>query len=108
MKQLLSALLFTLPLLLATSCGSKAEAATPIAITHSTHDVMCGCSLEEIGHCGNYIEIDGEEYPISAEEGEGKTLGGMEWCGVDGATAEVEGEIKDGEFIATYIKKIQP
>jgi len=115
MKQLLFAAGLSLPLLFAsTSCGSATDGpgsstvAANAVIDHSTHAVKCGCSVTEIGACGNYIEIAGELYAINGEQGEGAKLGHMEWCGIDGAQAEVEGEIKDGEFIATYIKTIQP
>jgi hypothetical protein len=30
-------------------------------------------------------------------------LGGMEWCGKDGVTAESSGEIRDGKFFATRL-----
>lgn len=113
MRQVLPALLLGLPLVLVGgACGSSNEGsggpAADAVVEHSVHDVKCGCSVTEIGHCGNYIDIDGELFEINGTEGEGAKLGPMEWCGVDGAKAEVEGEVKDGKFIAKYIKTIQP
>ncbi len=110
MKHLLFAALLSLPAVLFTSCS--AETAKPVeaasTIAHSTHGVKCGCDIEEVDRCGNYVDIDGMYYEFDKEVGEGTKLDAMEWCGVDGASAEVEGEIKDGIFTATMIKKIQP
>ena len=95
-------------LLFAPACGGSSDAATPIEVPQSTQAVRCGCSIPEIDHCGNFVEIDGKPYPIDSSACEGDTLGDMEWCGVDGATAEIAGEIKDGAFVASFIKKLQP
>jgi len=82
--------------------------AASAVVPHSTHAVMCGCSLPGIGHCGNFVEIDGANYPFNQKMGAGTKLGAMDWCGIEGAKAEIEGEIQDGEFVATFIKKVQP
>lgn len=75
-------------------------------VERSVHDVKCGCKIESVGHCGNYVFIEGQPIVIS-QSGEGGKLGAMEWCAVDGAKAEVEGDLKDGEFVATYIKQVE-
>lgn len=114
MKHILSSIALALSLSLLTACYAEKEptmTATPAAamvIPHSTHAVKCGCDIESVGHCGNYVDIDGTYYAFNQNEGEGTKLGAMDWCGIEGANAEIEGEIKDGEFVATFIKKIQP
>ncbi|MDH3196892.1 MAG: hypothetical protein OEO21_01495 [Candidatus Krumholzibacteria bacterium] len=67
----------------------------------ATRNVSCGCVLEEVGHCGNYIEIGSQYVEIANWEELG--LGGMEWCGKSGVQAEAAGEIKDGAFVAATL-----
>ena len=79
--------------------GETATADANIELAVRT--VTCGCTLEEIGHCGNYVEI-GSKY-IEIANGAELGLGGMEWCGKSGVQAETAGEIKDGKFVATTL-----
>ena len=51
--------------------------------------------------CGNYIEIEGAFVKIANSKELG--LGGMEWCGKKGVTAESSGELRDGKFFATTL-----
>lgn len=70
----------------------------------ATRNVSCGCKLEEVGHCGNYIEIDSKYVEIA--NGEALGLGKMEWCGKEGVQVESAGVLKDGKFVgATLVKK---
>jgi hypothetical protein len=71
------------------------------AVELAVRNVTCGCSLEEVGHCGNYVEI-GSKY-LEIANGADMGLGGMEWCGKSGVQAETAGEIKDGKFVATTV-----
>lgn len=61
------------------------------------HAVACGCALEEVGHCSEWIEVDGEyvalELPVD--------LGSMPFCKIDGLKARVEGGVEDETFVAT-------
>lgn len=66
-----------------------------------TRNVSCGCVLEEVGHCGNYIEIESQYVEIA--NGEELGLGGMEWCGKEGVQAESAGEVKNGKFVAATL-----
>ena len=70
--------------------------ATPTA-TASVHHAMCGCSIEGVGLCGNYIQIE-DEYVHLEHPG----LGEMEFCAQKSAGAKVEavGAMADGEFVA--------
>jgi hypothetical protein len=67
----------------------------------ATRNVSCGCALEEVGHCGNYIEI-GTQY-VEIANGEELGLGKMEWCQKEGVQAESAGEIKSGQFVAATL-----
>jgi hypothetical protein len=72
-----------------------------MAVEPGPYHVACGCSIEGVGHCGNYIQV-GEDYvPIANSEEMG--LGKMEWCGQSDVTVVASGEIKDGEFVATSL-----
>lgn len=79
--------------------GDGAPAAKPVV-----YDAKCGCSIEGIGKCGNYVLIDGRYVPIVHA-----SLGKMEWCGKKDAGAKIEavGELKDGKFVATSVKTIE-
>jgi hypothetical protein len=67
----------------------------------ATRNVSCGCALEEVGHCGNYIEIKSAYVEIA--NGKDLGLGSMEWCGKSGVQAESAGEIKSGKFVAATL-----
>lgn len=77
----------------------SSEPMAPITAASAVRPVACGCSIEGIGHCGNYVEVDGQHYEIANSSALG--LGGMEWCGRSGATAQTAGQIVDGRFVAT-------
>jgi len=104
--RLLLLLGLTLPL---AACGSEVEAeaeanieaaALPdMTVSTGVHTVQCGCSIESVGACGNYVEIDSHFVEISNSQDLG--LGAMEWCGSGPAKAEVAGEVKDGAFVAS-------
>ena len=99
----LSALLLALASIAcyARSSVSAADGDEPTTTTADAHvqRVECGCALEEIGHCGNYIEVDGAFVEVGGDLG----LGKMEWCQKSGLKAEAEGEMKDGKFVATSL-----
>lgn len=63
----------------------------------ATHAVACGCALEEVGVCGNYVEVDGEFIELKGDVG----LGVMEFCGQSGLEASLTGSVVDGAFVAT-------
>ena len=68
------------------------------------HDVKCGCSIDGVGSCGNYILIDGRYVPLIHP-----SLGEMEFCKHKdaGARIETEGSITDGKFVAKHWKLVQ-
>lgn len=86
---------------------SKTAITTPLAnvtVEQSEHTVSCGCKLDSIGQCGNYVDIDGNWMEIA--NGDTYGLGAMEWCSVPEAKAEVAGAVDDGKFVATVLKVI--
>ena len=68
------------------------------------HDVKCGCSIDGVGKCGNYVMVDGKYVPLIHPK-----LGVMEFCKFKDAGAKIEtvGELKDGKFVAESWKLIQ-
>jgi len=109
-------LLCLLACLLLLACGSEtreseSDAATDqtdhqvtiqdMVVELATRNVSCGCALEEVGHCGNYIEIESQYVEIA--NGEELGLGKMEWCKKEGVQAESAGEIKKGKFVAATL-----
>ena len=70
-----------------------------VAVDLATREVKCGCAVESIGTCGNYVDIDGDFTYIA--NGTDLGLGSMEWCGKEEVvTAETRGELKGGKFYA--------
>jgi hypothetical protein len=79
---------------------AKVDAVAPTGTATATadshvHSVACGCSQGQ--KCSNLIEVEGKYVPLAGELG----LGDMEFCGKTGLKAKVEGEMKDGSFLAT-------
>jgi hypothetical protein len=109
--------------LLLLACGSETKDADSQVATHETEqtkhevkladatvevavrNVSCGCAIDEIGHCGNYVEIDSRYVEIGNSDE--LALGPMEWCGKSGVQAETAGEIKDGKFVATKLVVVE-
>jgi hypothetical protein len=90
----------------ATTTEAPASGETVVAVAdgpvaRATRAVACGCSIEEVGACGNYVEIGDRFVEIANWEEVG--LGAMEWCGQEGVHAETAGEVKDGKFYATTV-----
>ena len=69
-------------------------------VVTATHAVACGCSLEEYGACGNYVEVGGKYIELKGDVG----LGAMEFCGQEGLHASLSGSVQDGAFVATSYK----
>lgn len=76
-------------------------AMSDMVVELATRNASCGCALKEIGHCGNYVEIDSRYVQIA--NGKELGLGGMEWCGREGVQVETAGEIKNGMFVAATL-----
>ncbi len=81
-----------------TSTTDSAASIDATVVALDTYTTKCGCKIDEVGHCGNYIEIGGEFVEIS--NGKAHGLGPMEWCGQDHGSCEASGTIEDGKFVA--------
>jgi len=99
---MLKALLTAFVLLGSVACGGS-DAPDPVgkevakAVPAASREVRCGCKIEGIGKCGNYVSVDGKWLEITNREERG--LGVMEWCSADAKVeAEVAGEL-DGKGI---------
>ncbi len=66
------------------------------------YDVACGCSIEAVGHCGEYAIVDGRHIQIK-DHG----LGSMPFCGKSGQKAKIAGEIKGDELHATSVEVLK-
>lgn len=102
-------LLRVLPVLLlaVTACGgdSGGESHAPAAVeppagevaaVSGLHTVRCGCAIEEVRHCGNYVFVEGEPLELTGDIG----LGKMEFCGQGDQQAQIEGMVADGVVVA--------
>jgi hypothetical protein len=75
-----------------TSSDSSAANASAKAVPAAMREVRCGCKIDGIGKCGNYVSVDGKWLEITNREERG--LGVMEWCSADSKVeAEVAGEL---------------
>lgn len=101
--------------LLAFGCGGENQAAekpddyAPAkgsgagTMAASVYDVVCGCAIDSIGKCGEYIVVDGKHLVLTGDLG----LGDMPFCKKDGLKAKVEGKVEDGKFVATSFEYVQ-
>ncbi|MEO0651502.1 MAG: hypothetical protein AAFZ65_12575 [Planctomycetota bacterium] len=94
----------------ATDSGSQAPPAAPQTLADvvpsaqaTEHAVVCGCALEEVGHCSEWIDVEGEwvelELPID--------MGSMPFCRKDGLVAKVDGEVQGETFVATTFAYVE-
>jgi hypothetical protein len=81
----------------------EAKALVKEIATPEVRRAICGHVLPEVGHCSNYVDIDGQWVEVLWPE-----LGVMEWCrqGKKGAEVEIAGAMKDGRFVATALKTL--
>ena len=64
----------------------------------------CGCSIKEVGECGNYVQIDGAFVELANAKQLG--LGEMAWCGQGGVRVKTAGELSDGRYTAAELTPI--
>ncbi len=72
-----------------------------MAVQLAVRPVSCGCKVDGIGECGNYVQIGSDYVEIANPEELG--LGEKAWCKLSHVTANVAGEVKDGKFIGTTL-----
>ncbi|MGE0708471.1 MAG: hypothetical protein AB7N76_19355 [Planctomycetota bacterium] len=76
-----------------------AETGAPAAASTKTYTVKCGCAIKEVGHCGEYAEVDGKWLHIRGDLG----LGDMPFCGKGALKAEITGAVQGDELAATKL-----
>ena len=80
----------------------KTPDAPASASAPKVYDVACGCSIKEVGHCGNYAHVDGSYLELSDS-----SLGKMPFCGKKGLEAEIAGDVKDGKLVVSSFKLVE-
>lgn len=78
---------------------SKTEETQTVSLAEGEHLVCCGCAIDGVGKCGNFVQVDGHYVPLAGDVG----LGKMAFCGKGEKVAKVEGAMADGKFVATSI-----
>lgn len=69
----------------------------------SVHSLRCGCDIESVGTCGEYIEVDGAFVPLKLPV----DLGSMPFCGHEHLRAKVDGHMENGTFVATSFAYVE-
>lgn len=82
--------------------ADDAAAGSHDAPATQTYDVICGCALPEVGHCGEYAKL-GDAYV----EIVGHDLGSMPFCGKNGLKAEISGHPSQGKLHAHSVKIVE-
>ena len=85
-----------------TDAKTEAAQAEPAKSEAKVYDVACGCSIEAVGHCGEYAMVDGRHILIKNHG-----LGGMPFCGKTGQKAKIAGEMKGEELHATSVELVK-
>lgn len=69
----------------------------PTTMETAVLEAKCGCSIDGVGHCGNYVLIEGKYVPLIHP-----SLGKMEFCKHKdaGVKIKVSGLMKDGKYVA--------
>jgi len=80
---------------------SEQAAVQDMVVELATRNVICGCALDHVDRCGNYVEIETQYIEIA--NGKELGLGKMEWCNKEGVQVETAGEVKDGKFVAASL-----
>lgn len=81
---------------------TEAAQAEPAKSEAKVYDVACGCSIEAVGHCGEYAMVGGRHILIKNHG-----LGGMPFCGQTGVKAKIAGEMKGEELHATSVEVVK-
>ena len=79
------------------------DGASHAAPSTQVYDVVCGCAIEAVGHCGEYAKIEGAFVEIVGDHG----LGDMPFCGKTGLKAEVSGHPSKGKLHAHSVKLVE-
>lgn len=99
--------------------AAKADPGKVLAVkdgprAEQVHAVTCGHTLESVGHCGDYIEVDGQYIPLLGVELDREKWpkkdypDGMLFCRKGKMKARTQGEVKDGKFVASSFVLFEP
>ena len=93
----------------AEAAGAHAEETADHAMPagEHVHNLRCGCVVEGVGECGNFIEVEGEYVELVLPDETDAELGEMPFCGETELMANVDGEVVDGRFIATSFEYVE-
>ena len=98
MKKLLTAALVTVHFLFTPACADEATARTQQVSVDHVHELKCGCAIEGIGKCGEFIKIDGKflklTFPAELK------VADKPFCKKEGLKAKVEGSVLWGGYVA--------
>lgn len=92
----------------APKASAPPQAASPAAslpaltgeITDETHSVICGCLIKEVGHCAEFMVLDGRHVEI-VDHGKGS----MPFCGKGrDLKAKLSGTYVDGKLKASKLE----
>jgi hypothetical protein len=67
------------------------------------YDVVCGCTLPDVGHCGEYAKVGDAFLEITGDLG----LGSMPFCGKKNLKAKITGEVQEGKLAATALEILE-
>ena len=68
------------------------------------HIAQCGCTIDGINQCGNYVMLDGTYVEIA--NWEALELGHMEWCKDGEVRIQTGGAVEDGVFTAASVQTL--
>jgi hypothetical protein len=89
----------------ATVQASDAVVMEASAVNSPSSVVKCGCDVEGIGACGNYVEVDGTFLKINNSSA--FELGPMNWCSGKNGHALVEGTRTGDEIELTRLEMVE-
>ena len=82
--------------------GEQLKANAQKKSIEGSHSVTCGCTLEHVGHCSEYVEVEGQYLQLVLPET--TDLGKMPFCGKDNLKVSLKGELIDGKVIASQVE----
>lgn len=103
----LTALLYSCTAETSSASTAKNAKANLVHIHDQTLPVVCGCAIEEVHKCGEWVTIDGKNVQFANKilDADGKPMS-MPFCQKTGLTAKLEGDVVDGKFVHDSIEII--
>lgn len=83
--------------------NTETPKARTVAVESAVREVRCGCRIEGIGKCGNYVAVDGEWLEIGNRQDLGLRV--MEWCSnKETVMAKTAGERATGGILLSELE----